>query len=174
MSGKTKRFGIFLINILAVFLFLFVIFTFLVLSFSIANYIFSGFIEDYVIDTEFYNFITSINYTKIFTDWFNFSFLIFVLFYPSTVIFSLLDDYLVLIQFKWFNKMMNNILKHKKLYEAFLMKLWLYTPIVLTILLNIPSDNIDYLILLFSAIFAVNSLKNNLSLKIKKYVDSKI
>ena len=145
-----------------------------VLSFSIANYLFSGFIEDYVIDTEFYNFITNINYKKIFTDWFNFSFLIFVLFYPFTVIFSLLDDYLVLIQLKWFNKMTKSILKYKKLYEAFLIKVWLYIPIILTILLNIPSDNIDYLILLFSAIFALNSLKNNLSLKIKNYVDSKL
>lgn len=170
----TKRVGLFVLNILAVFLFLFVIFIFVVLSFSIANYLFSGFLEDYVIDTEFYNFITNINYTKIFTDWFNFSFLIFILFYPFTIIFSLLDDYLVLIQLKWFNKMMKNILKYKNLYEAFLMKVWLYVPIILTILLNIPSDNIDYLILLFSAIFAVNSLKNNLSLKIKKYVDSKI
>jgi len=62
----------------------------------------------------------------------------------------------------------------KKLYEAFLMKVWLYVPIILTILLNIPSDNIDYLTLLFSAIFALNSVKNNLSLKIKNYVDSKL
>lgn len=172
IKKKTKIVGLFVINIFAVFLFLFVIFTFVVLSFSIANYFFSGFIEDYVIDTEFYNFITNINYKKILTDWFNFSFLIFVLFFPFTVIFSLLDDYLVLIQLKWFNKMMKNILKYKKLYEAFFMKVWLYVPIILTILLNIPSDNIDYLILLFSAIFALNSLKNNLSLKIKNYVDS--
>mgnify|MGYP000006752684 CR=1 FL=1 len=170
----TKKVGLFVINLSAVILFLFVIFMTVVLSFSIANYLFSGFIEDYVIDTEFYNFITNINYKTIFTDWFNFSFLIFVLFYPFTVILSLLDDYLVLIQLKWFNKMMKNILKYKKLYEAFLMKVWLYVPIILTILLNIPSDNIDYLILLFSAIFALNSLKNNLSLKIKNYVDSKL
>ena len=119
IKKKTKIVGLFVINIFAVFLFLFVIFTFVVLSFSIANYFFSGFIEDYVIDTEFYNFITNINYKKILTDWFNFSFLIFVLFFPFTVIFSLLDDYLVLIQLKWFNKMMKNILKYKKLYEAF-------------------------------------------------------
>ena len=174
IKKRTKRVGLFVINILAVFLFLFVIFIFVILSFSIANYFFRGFLGDYVINTEFYNFITNINYTKIFTDWFNFSFLIFLLFSPFTLIFSLLDDYLVLIQLKWFNKMMKNILKYKNLYEAFLIKVWLYVPIILTILLNIPRDDIDYLILLFSAVFAVNSLKNNLSLKIKKYVDSKI
>lgn len=174
IKETTKRFVLFVINIFAIFLFLFVIFITVVFSFSIANYLFSGFLEDYVIGTEFYNFITNINYTKIFIDWFNFSFLVFVLFYPFTVIFSLLDDYLVLIQLKWFNKMMKNILKYKKLYEAFLMKVWLYVPIILTVLLNIPSDNIDYLILLFSAIFALNSLKKNISLKIKNYVDSKL
>lgn len=110
----TKKVGLFVINLSAVILFLFVIFMTVVLSFSIANYLFSGFIEDYVIDTEFYNFITNINYKTIFTDWFNFSFLIFVLFYPFTVILSLLDDYLVLIQLKWFNKMMKNILKYTR------------------------------------------------------------
>lgn len=115
-----KRVGLFVINISAVILFLFFIFMTVVFSFSIANYFFSGFLEDYVIDTEFYNFITNVNYKKIFTDWFNFSFLIFLLFYPFTVIFSLLDDYLVLIQLKWFNKMMKNILKYKNLNYSYL------------------------------------------------------
>lgn len=169
-----KRIVLFVINIVAVLLFLFVIFITVAVSFSIANYLFSGFLEDYVIDTEFYNFITNINYTKILTDWFFFSLLLFLLFYPFTAVLSLLDDYLLLIRFKWFNKMMQSILKYKNLYEVFFIKVWLYVPIILTILLNIPSDNLDYLTLLFSAIFALNSLKKNISLKIKNYVDSKL
>lgn len=170
----TKRVGLFVINTFAVFSFLSFIFLFVLVSFSVSSYFFSGFFEDYVVNTEFYNFITNINYKKIYNDWFNFGLYIFLLLFPFTLMFSLLDDYLVLIPLKWFNKMMQYILKYKNLYEVFLLKLLLYVPIILTILLNIPSGNLDYLTLLFSAIFALNSLKNNLSLKIKKYVDSKI
>lgn len=69
---------------------------------------------------------------------------------------------------------MKFIKKCQPQYEKFAIKLFLYVPFILTLLLNISRDNLDYLTLLLSSFIGINAFKNTSSFKFKSYIEDSI